>query len=321
MRSASRRPRFERLRPVRSRSARIAVMLVAVLTPLLVLAPPAHADVAWSKVRHGERSENVKAVQWLLEQHKLSTDKDGSFGDDTAAKVKTFQSSKGLEVDAVVGEKTWQALIIKLRQGDSGAAVSAVQVQLNSHGYGLGVDGDFGAATNAAVREFQDKRGLTVDGVVGPDTWRHLSTMISSGGHALPVPRGTFSRGEYDDPHHDYPAVDLPTPTGTKAYAVVGGTARAHTSDGCGNGMKLTAEGAVFTYCHLSSRAFLGERSVQAGTLLGYTGNTGNSTGPHLHIEIRTGDTQRCPGPYLLAIYDGKSVPAPTSLPTSGCSY
>jgi peptidoglycan hydrolase-like protein with peptidoglycan-binding domain len=47
--------------------------------------------------------------------------------------------------------------------------VEAVQRRL-----GIGVDGDFGAKTEAAVKEFQRNRGLDPDGVVGKQTWAAL---------------------------------------------------------------------------------------------------------------------------------------------------
>lgn len=58
-----------------------------------------------------------------------------------------------------------------LRQGSRGAAVSALQQQLRDHGFDPGpIDGVFGPRTLAAVRAFQTKQGIAVDGVVGPIT-------------------------------------------------------------------------------------------------------------------------------------------------------
>lgn len=54
-------------------------------------------------------------------------------------------------------------------------AVAVVQYLLNQHGYGpLAEDGDFGPITQQAVKKFQGDKHLTVDGVVGPQTWRAL---------------------------------------------------------------------------------------------------------------------------------------------------
>ncbi|MBC9000455.1 peptidoglycan-binding domain-containing protein [Micromonospora aurantiaca (nom. illeg.)] len=58
-----------------------------------------------------------------------------------------------------------------LRKGSKGAAVGRLQGALVAHGYQLKVDGDFGARTYAAVRSFQARKRITVDGIVGDQTW------------------------------------------------------------------------------------------------------------------------------------------------------
>ena len=55
--------------------------------------------------------------------------------------------------------------------GSTGSAVSKLQTVLNEHGYGLAVDGIFGAKTQAAVRDYQKKNGLKLDGIAGKETW------------------------------------------------------------------------------------------------------------------------------------------------------
>ena len=60
-----------------------------------------------------------------------------------------------------------------LRRGSKGESVRDVQRLLQGKGYDLGpcgVDGDFGSATEKAVRQFQADHGLAADGIVGPET-------------------------------------------------------------------------------------------------------------------------------------------------------
>ncbi len=61
-----------------------------------------------------------------------------------------------------------------LRQGDSGAAVTELQQLLNAKGINIAVDGIFGDATRAAVVKFQQQNRISVDGIVGTQTWQAL---------------------------------------------------------------------------------------------------------------------------------------------------
>lgn len=141
----------------------------------------------WPLLREGQPApgplsvEPIRTLQYLLRQHgRGEVAVDGIFGPITAAAVRAFQQSRGLTVDGIVGNQTWPALIVTVRQGDQGEAVRGVQSQFQARNLsgdpskGLQVDGIFGPKTNAAVRGFQQAAGLAVDGIVGPNTWNAL---------------------------------------------------------------------------------------------------------------------------------------------------
>ncbi|RUR84484.1 peptidoglycan-binding protein [Chlorogloeopsis fritschii PCC 9212] len=62
-----------------------------------------------------------------------------------------------------------------LRFGTTGNSVRVLQRLLSSHGYAIQVDGIFGALTETAVKAFQNRRNLAVDGIVGQKTWYQLT--------------------------------------------------------------------------------------------------------------------------------------------------
>lgn len=66
----------------------------------------------------------------------------------------------------------WPGLYAKL--GSSGDYVRTIQSRLKARGWTIGVDGQFGPQTDRVVRGFQADKRLTVDGVVGRDTWNAL---------------------------------------------------------------------------------------------------------------------------------------------------
>ena len=77
-----------------------------------------------------------------------------------------------------------------IRRGSKGAEVGECQTMLVKLGYDIGpcgIDGDFGRATEKAVREFQGDHQLVVDGVVGPMTWDALDKAVAQLNPAEPI--------------------------------------------------------------------------------------------------------------------------------------
>ena len=70
-----------------------------------------------------------------------------------------------------------QAIVYKF--GDTGPAIGVIQKNLNSLGYNLSVDNSFGPLMLNAVKDFQKKNGLAVDGSVGPSTQRKISELLN----------------------------------------------------------------------------------------------------------------------------------------------
>lgn len=83
--------------------------------------------------------------------------------------------------------------------------------------------------------------------------------------------------------------VDIAIPTGTKLYSAVAGTVTvAQYSESAGNYVRVqTDSGWVVTFMHMDTLAVSPGQTVEKGDFLGHSGNTGRSTGPHLHLEVR----------------------------------
>ncbi|MEV6394117.1 M23 family metallopeptidase [Streptomyces sp. NPDC051907] len=83
--------------------------------------------------------------------------------------------------------------------------------------------------------------------------------------------------------------IDFPVSYGTEVMAATDGTVRTQWNSAYGNMAIVTAaDGTETWYCHLSSTK-IRSGSVKAGDVIAYSGNSGNSTGPHLHFEVRPG--------------------------------
>ena len=162
-------------------------------------------------LRKGDTGLDVKYVmQRLYDLGYYNKKADEKFGAGMLTAVKAFQKKNGLAVDGAVGKKSLAILFsdgvldaddaiptpdpepLKLpyKYGDKGDEIKEVQEKLLALGYKAGkADGVFGKNTRDAVKLFQARNGMTVDGKVGQRTLDRLfdGSAVPAEGAAAPV--------------------------------------------------------------------------------------------------------------------------------------
>lgn len=127
-------------------------------------------------IKKGDNSDIVKVAQYLL-GHSAMNKASGVYDDAFFDAVKQWQESNGLDVDGVIGSKTWkkiakQAPICSTSKNKKSGYTCAIQILVG----GIDVDGIYGTKTKKAVSVFQEASGLGVDGICGANTWTALIT-------------------------------------------------------------------------------------------------------------------------------------------------
>ena len=131
-------------------------------------------------IKLGDTGDDVKRLQRVFARRKSWGRKasTGSSEPGTEQIVKEFQQSNGLLVDGVVGPITWSHIhpyreaSPTLQAGSLGPVVAMLQGVLKTgFGYAGAIDGIFGPATEAVVRQYQTNSGLAVTGVMDERTW------------------------------------------------------------------------------------------------------------------------------------------------------
>lgn len=130
----------------------------------------------------GMNGDDVKSVQqYLKDLGYLDSIVDGNYGNVTKVAAIMFQANEGLYVDGEIGNQSYKILqttdkkFITLKKGMKNSAVKTMQKYLIKLGYlNESADGDFGTITENALRTFQIKNGITVDGIAGRETLKTL---------------------------------------------------------------------------------------------------------------------------------------------------
>lgn len=307
------------------RSLRLS--LLAALCALLIAAP-ASAQTS---------SPGIAALQVALKSKHLYKGKvDGLTGPLTRRGIVLLQRRHGMRPSGKLEPRIRRALGWRgrpvvgsrvMRRGQRGWDVAALQFLLQRGGFGAGrADGVFGPLTRQAVLRAQRAAGMKPDGLVGPKTLAFLrrggtgpggsgesgstgTTLIADEGEGTtsfqrPVvgPVGDRFGATRDGGRRRHAGLDFPVPQGTTVTAAAAGTTifAGYNSGGYGNLVVVQhANGYTTWYAHLSRiTSWVGER-ISAGTRVGLVGSTGNSTGPHLHFEIRHYDTPLNPLPLI----------------------
>lgn len=139
-------------------------------------------------------------------------------------------------------------------------------------------DGEMSFSTRPSTNNTSTQTARLVSASGGPDL---------GGYYKKPFTNGVRTQGL-----HGYNAVDYGLPIGTPIYAAAAGTViiskNSGYNAGYGNYVAIQHPNNTQTvYGHFTQTVVEVGQSVKQGQLIGYSGNTGKSTGPHLHFEIR----------------------------------
>ena len=134
-----------------------------------------------SQPQENENMGNIAKIQATLnERYGLNIAVDNMYGNETRkALVKGLQTelnnqfNRGLVIDGIFGNNTYNACI-NVRRKAEGNITYLIQAMLVCHSFDIDADGIFGPATENAVKDFQSRNGLSVDGIVGKNTFNKL---------------------------------------------------------------------------------------------------------------------------------------------------
>lgn len=128
-----------------------------------------------------------------------------------------------------------------------------------------------------------------------------LNQQANSAGFIFPLPASSWRLGAYYGDGRNHKGVDLCASKGTAIYAVSGGkVVHASTKSGYGYCVIIDHGNGIQTlYAHASALCVNVGQTVNAGDVVALVGSTGNSSGNHLHFEVKVGGKNVDPKPFI----------------------
>ncbi|MBE7042268.1 MAG: hypothetical protein E7399_02095 [Ruminococcaceae bacterium] len=262
---------------------------------------------------------------------------DGKYGNNTVSAVKQFQTKYGLTVDGIAGKNTNNKIneIRKgnsqkptpaptstskpstnpdsslkisnpnqnIQKGQSGTAVKELQQCLNKIlGINLEVDGKFGDKTLEAVKQFQSKYGLTVDGIAGKNTNNKINSLLTAHSHS-------YGNAAYEaaHPHKQYKKCDCGDVQYTGKTRTVDNCSQCHTHSYTNATYESAHPHRQYKTCSCGDVQYTGNTTTVDNCSQCHTHSYGNATyeAAHPHKQYKkcscgdvqyTGKTQKVKG-------------------------
>lgn len=229
--------------------------------------------------------EELKALKELIAEQKASLEEDRM----VAVEVKASMEANKKDLEVTYNERSAQMKAIEAAEGDAKAKYLEIEAA-------------------------EDKLSKEIKNAINELAKQSASATYVGGNMMWPLPAAnnvvTSKYGMRTHPvtgvYKLHTGVDLRASKGTKIYAANSGTVTtAGYNSAYGYYVVINHGGGVATlYAHMSKMAVSKGQKVSQGTIIGYVGSTGYSTGPHLHFEIIKNGNYSNP----ISMYPGFSV-------------
>lgn len=237
------------------------------------------------KAREEADRRKSDAAEAAAEMERLVAEADAMLAEIQANEL--LSNSRMYDLQGALAVATNEASVWAAEAAQMNNEIAALTAQYNSQ-----IEAEY-AAEQSRLAEIARQQALAAQQPASSGSYSPPA--YSGGGFAWPVP-GFYSIVSYYgwrayNGGHFHAGIDVPAAMGAPIASVKNGVViMAQWYGGFGNFVAVAHGGGIVSfYAHMSGFAVSVGQAVGAGQTIGYIGSTGDSTGPHLHFEVRTG--------------------------------